>query len=332
MKPAYYNEIDPYPAQWLRNLIAVGHIPAGDVDERDIREVQPDDLRGYGQCHFFAGIAGWPYALRLAGWPDDEPVWTGSCPCQPLSSAGQRKGHADERHLWPAFHALIAECKPATVFGEQVASKDGREWLAGVRADLEHLGYAVGSADMPAAGVGAPHIRQRLWWVADAANGRRREGQSTTGKTRPPESRSESPEQLQGRFERRSSNGGLADADGRDAGAERQQCGGEHRQQPQDSGFAGGLGDAPGARLQGTGGQQSQRGARGIGQPRPSGGHGFWNAASQIPCGDGKARRVGTGIQPLAHGVSARVGKLRAAGNAIVPQVAAEFIKAARDA
>src|SRR5581483_3942081 len=103
----YYSEIDPYAAEWLRNLIAAGHLPAGDVDERDIADVATGDLAGYRQCHFFAGIGGWPYALRLAGWPDDEPVWTGSCPCQPLSSAGQRKGHADDRHLWPAFYRLI---------------------------------------------------------------------------------------------------------------------------------------------------------------------------------------------------------------------------------
>jgi DNA (cytosine-5)-methyltransferase 1 len=169
---SYYNEIDPYAAQWLRNLIAEGLIAKGDVDERSIKDVRGSDLAGYTQCHFFAGIGGWSYALRLAGWPDSEPVWTGSCPCQPLSSAGQRKGHADERHLWPAFHALIAERRPATVFGEQVASKDGREWLAGVRADLEALGYALGAADLCAASAGAPHIRQRIFWLADAEPGR----------------------------------------------------------------------------------------------------------------------------------------------------------------
>ena len=165
---AYYNEIEPYCAQWLRNLIGAGLIAPGEVDERSIVDVRGDDLRSFTQCHFFAGIAGWSYALRLAGWEDDRPVWTGSCPCQPLSSAGQRKGHADERHLWPAFHRLIAERRPATVFGEQVASKDGREWLAGVRADLEVLGYACGAADLCAAGVSAPHIRQRLFWMADS--------------------------------------------------------------------------------------------------------------------------------------------------------------------
>ena len=162
---AYYNDNDKYCAQWLRNLIAAGEIPPGDVDERDIQEIRASDLRGYATCHFFAGIGGWPLALDLAGW-GDRSVWTGSCPCQPLSSAGQRKGHADERHLWPAFYDLIAECRPPVVLGEQVASKDGREWLAGVRADLEGLGYAVGAADLPAAGAGAKHNRSRLWWLA----------------------------------------------------------------------------------------------------------------------------------------------------------------------
>ena len=183
---AYYNEIDPSAAQWLRNLMTDGLIPPGDVDERDIREVMPGDLEGYTQCHFFAGIGGWPLALQLAGWPDDRPVWTGSCPCQPFSAAGKRKGAADERHLWPAFHALIAELKPSVCFGEQVASPLGREWLAGVRADLEALGYAVGAADLCAAGVGAPHIRQRLFWVGDATGkGRDTKGQSGEALSKP---------------------------------------------------------------------------------------------------------------------------------------------------
>ena len=90
--PAYYNEIDPYAAQWLRNLISSGHIAAGDVDERSIVEVRPDDLRGYTQCHFFAGIGVLSHALRLAGWSDDRPVlvWTASLPCQPFSAAGKQ--------------------------------------------------------------------------------------------------------------------------------------------------------------------------------------------------------------------------------------------------
>ncbi len=114
---AWYNEISPFAAQWLRNLIAAGHIAPGDVDGRSIEEVNPDDLRDYTQCHFFAGIGVWSYALRKAGWPDDKPVWTGSCPFQPFSAAGRGGWFDDKRHLWPAFHWLISQCRPEYVFG-----------------------------------------------------------------------------------------------------------------------------------------------------------------------------------------------------------------------
>jgi DNA (cytosine-5)-methyltransferase 1 len=164
---AYYNEIDPYAAHWLRNLIEAGHIAPGVVDERSIEDIKPDELVGYTQCHFFAGIGVWSLALRRAGWPDNRPVWTGSCPCQPFSAAGAGAGFADERHLWPAFNHLIAQCRPPVVFGEQVASKAVEPWVDLVHADLEALGYAFGGVPFPSAGVGAPHIRDRLYWVAD---------------------------------------------------------------------------------------------------------------------------------------------------------------------
>ena len=163
---AYYNEIDPGAAQWLRNLIEAGHIAPGIVDTRSIEDITADDLKGFTQVHFFAGIGVWSYALRCAGWPDDRPVWTGSCPCQPFSTAGKRKGLTDERHLWPAMFHLIEECRPGVVFGEQVASKDGLQWLDTVQTDLEGAGYAAAAVDLCAAGFGAPHIRQRLYWVA----------------------------------------------------------------------------------------------------------------------------------------------------------------------
>jgi len=412
---AYFNDSDPFACEWLRALLAAGYLPAGDVDDRDIREVRADDLEGYDQCHFFAGIGGWPYALQLAGWPAGRPVWTGSCPCQPLSSAGQRRGHADERHLWPAFHALIAERRPATVFGEQVASRLGREWLAGVRADLEQLGYAVGAADLPAASVGAPHIRQRLWWVADA--GRAGDGRSgqvqgtacTRETSSPRQGRNgtdrvvggggavgglaESSEQRRERgentgrsvsedktkrreslsdIERSSDVGGVADANVRDKQTQREsqapssdigtverryklgiggcgdaggvvvpdggqpgdgdlQRGGEYGQQPQDRG-AGGVADStePGRCEQP--GRHGRKNRRASAEPRRLRDLGFWSDFDLIPCADGKARRVESGTFPLAHGVPARVGKLRAYGNAIVPQVAAAFVRAAIEA
>lgn len=164
--PHYYNEIEDYCADWLRNLIRAGHLPAGDVDTRSIEDVHPDDLRGYTQCHFFAGIGGWPLALRLAGWPDDRPVWTGSCPCQPFSAQGLRAGLADERHLWPHFFRLIRECRPASVHGEQVETAIAHGWLDVVFDDLEGEGYAVAPAGLPAASVGAPHPRPRIFWTA----------------------------------------------------------------------------------------------------------------------------------------------------------------------
>lgn len=162
----YYNEIDPYAAQWLRNLIAAGHIATGDVDERSILDVSPDDLQGYTQCHFFAGIGVWSHALRRAGWDDDRPIWTGSCPCQPFSQAGKSEGFLDDRHLWPYFYRLIKECGPSVVAGEQVASKDVDPWIDLVQTDLEALDYAFGCVALPAAGVGAPTIRDRTFWMA----------------------------------------------------------------------------------------------------------------------------------------------------------------------
>ncbi len=166
---AYYNEIDPYAAQWLRNLISAGLIPAGDVDDRSIADVSPGDLGGYTQCHFFAGLGGWLEALALAGWSSDQPVWTGSCPCQPFSLAGDLRGFSDERHLWPQWLRLISKCSPPVIFGEQVAG--ATQWLGLVRGDLETMGYAVGAIPIEAASAGSYQLRDRFWFVADRDRG-----------------------------------------------------------------------------------------------------------------------------------------------------------------
>ena len=164
----YYNDNDPKTAEWLRQLILAGLIPNGVVDDRSIEEVKPSDLNGYTQCHFFAGIGGWSLALQIAGWPETKQVWTGSCPCQPFSNAGRGRTTEDERHLWPVFADLIEKCRPPTVYGEQVASPAGRDWLTGVLDDLEKMEYSTAAIDLCSAGVFAPHLRQRLFWVGHA--------------------------------------------------------------------------------------------------------------------------------------------------------------------
>lgn len=287
---AYYNENDPFAAQWLRNLIASGHIAPGVVDERSIEDVTPDDLHGFTQCHFFAGVGVWSLALRRAGWPDDKPVWTGSCPCQPFSAAGKGNGFADERHLWPAFFHLISECKPGVIFGEQVASKDGLGWLDLVQADLEATNYATAAVDLCAAGFGAPHIRQRLFWVADSDNA------GLEGWEGMPERSAE--------FTAGSGcmDGGMAYTTG---------------------------GEQPGSRNQRQAGRDeySNSCAAGCSElTKPT--KGYWRDADWLFCRDDKWRPVEPGTFPLADGVAGRVGKLRAYGNAIVAPVAEEFIRA----
>lgn len=340
---AYYNEIDPFAAQWLRNLIAAGHIAPGEVDERSIEDVTPDDLRGFTQCHFFAGIGVWSHSLRLAGWPDDKPVWTGSCPCQPFSAAGKGDGFTDERHLWPHFFHLISERRPQHVFGEQVASGNANTWFDLVQADLEGVGYAFGLVPFTSAGIGAPHIRERAYWVANAdsvISDRR-------GNIRAP-----------GRDEYSNSGDDVRLAD---ANHDRQQpgqgigCICKCAEKGIDIGWSrqnGGLGNTNLTRLEGLSGNDGAAGwerptgpvaAPGV-HMRPLEVNGFWRDADWLLCRDGKWRPVEPGTFPLVDGAAARlgrvepgvarvassnrVGRLKGYGNAINAQAAAEFIRA----
>ena len=389
---AYYNEFEPGAAEWLRELIRMGMIADGVVDERSIVDVRPDDIKGFDQCHFFAGVGGWSAALRLAGWPDDRPVWTGSCPCQPFSSAGKRQGTADERHLWPEFFRLIRECRPPVIFGEQVASSEvlGTDleadfvdavsrgdcakanklakrlvssgtvhyhprWLDGVLADLESIDYAGRANDLPAACVNSPHIRQRLCWLADAERWpAERRGHNLPTAPGGDEAEARQWQRVRAELGAGGDAGGLEhpQGDGRK----------QRRSEPSGRGVAGGcgdggMGDAEQQGLEGHAGhgddgdQPRRDGADAAGSATAASDVGFWSDYDLIPCRDGKARRVERGTFPLAYGIpagvvpggdtsveevqattEARVMRLRGYGNAIVPQVAAEFVKAYMEA
>ena len=352
---AYYNEFDPYAAQWLRNLIAAGEIAPGDVDERSIEDVRPTELAGYTQCHFFAGIGAWSYALRRAGWPDDRPIWTGSCPCQPFSAAGKGDGFADERHLWPAFYHLISQCRPPVILGEQVASKAIAPWIDLVHADLEAMGYAFGGIPFPAAGVGTPGIRDRAYWMADAI--------SHSGGRKAPasdhrESQTNGPADWTGGCG--GAFGGLAhhNGDGCQPGREGSAAMGYGQATGADCG-AGGLADTIMQQLPDRQPGLSDvddalgriEGAAAIAglchDLRPGPTNGFWRDADWLGCRDGKWRPVEPGTFPLAHGTAARVGsrgpdwqtpagaesqghrvgRLRGYGNAINAEAAVAFIQ-----
>lgn len=309
--------------------MAAGHIAPGRVEQQSITELSARHVAGITQFHAFAGLGGWSHALRLAGWPDDLPVWTGSCPCQPFSAAGRKKGFADERHLWPAWFKLIRACRPACILGEQIASPDGLRWLDLVQADLEGAGYAVRAADLPAACVGAPHKRQRLYFVAVPYGFK---GRSHIRQRRPRENLPEAAgcgEACElANTERR----------GRGEGRSSEQDGPEE-EQPNRLGAAHELGDASCERSQGDAGTvpraqalgpEERFGARRIADEFVPAGSttGFWADAEWWLCRDGKGRPAQRSHFPLATGTAGRVGQLRAYGNAICAPLAATFIKA----
>lgn len=345
-------------------------IARGTIDNRSIKNVQADDIRGFGRVHFFAGIAGWEYALQLAGWPDDRLVWTGSCPCQSYSSAGKRKGNDDERDLWPDFFNLIRECRPATVFGEQVANAIRFGWIDRLQADLEGIGYAVGYAVLGAHSAGRDHIRQRLFWVADAGSKRKLESRCimpavADGRTtredvgiggvfdgmadaghgerwrtceREPGGQSQAKRDQKSIDDQRGGiPSGMAVPNGRHECDGQLQRSGEQRFEPEDGGTGERVGDSIGI------GQERRTDGRILFSKRreaaerparfPSGDYDY------IPCRDGKTRRVESGLEPLVDGISFRLADgrtrenvsrqkvLHGIGNAIVPQVAASFIR-----
>jgi DNA (cytosine-5)-methyltransferase 1 len=274
-----YTDIDPFCFEWIRGLFDSGQLPDGIILRSDVREIDPALLSEIDQAHFFAGIGGWAYAIELAGWPRDWPVWTGSCPCQPWSVAGRGKREDDERHIWPAWFRIIRECEPPIIFGEQVASPAARAWFDIVSADLESTGYAVGSANLCACGVGAPHIRQRLYWVAISGSiGQERFADAKS------ETRSKPRSFLCGNHYFWEDKEWLSGRDGKFRPAE-----------PSSFPLAHGL-------------------PRSLGRLRP------WERKL--------AEVAGADVRNLKEAGRNRVGRLRGYGNAIVPHLAAEFIRA----
>jgi len=326
-----YNENDPVAAFVLQHLADSDIIAQGRVDNRSIKDIDPIDLEGVSQFHAFAGAGLWSIAARLAGWPNDRPLWTGSCPCQPFSQAGKGAGTDDPRHLWPDFFRLIRACRPPIVVGEQVAGSAGYGWLDGVRADLEGEGYACRAVDIPACAMDAPHIRNRIYWVAvaNAVGGRERR---KPNEFLAPTCRSEN--QIP-----RQRNGGAFDAiDERVADAD---SGGRARRAQDEIGR-----EEHGAATEWPDDmEQAASERRGEGRPEPilrgrrpaltsadvSGvtqNGTYWSDAEWIICHDGKARRTKPGLRLLVNGMARRTDLWRLAGNSIVPHVAAEVLKA----
>lgn len=303
MNVNYYNEFDKGAAAWLRELINAKLIPFGYVDERSITEVTASDVQGFTQCHFFAGIGGWSLALQLAGIDPSTKLWTGSPPCQPFSTAGKQLGQFDERHLAPVFLNLVSKCKPPVLFGEQVAAAIGKSWMCDLQTHLEGEGYAVGFAVLPACSVGAPHKRDRLFFGATLgdANSKRHDRQHALLQRTGQEDMS--------KVTGTGKDGSMADTDSERLQRERRDSDSQGRE---------GQNIRQAGLLDGTGAESESTNPH----------HSFWSDADWLGCRDGKFRPVESGTFPLANGVPARVGRLRGYGNAIVPQVAAEFVKA----
>lgn len=353
-----FNEIEPFAAAWLRAMYGDAHI-----DTRSIADLQPADIAGFRRVHFFAGIGGWEEALRIAGWSEEREIWTGSCPCQPFSVAGKRGGTNDERHLWPEYFRLIRECRPQTAMGEQVSSADGLAWLDGVFADLEAEGYTCWAVDTCAAGVSAPHIRQRLYWVAESKSPRGRE-QLRGGNGESEASEAEIQDWRLREQQRPAINEQLgnhcpthrlehAASDGRDA----------RRAESGRGSVASGCGTDRLGDTSSEGPQERQDGERGAAdlQHQAAIGAGSWSNYRIEQLSDGTQRRIESSLFALAHGIPRdvgpiiaelgklgfdprtakriianarrnRTGRLRGYGNAIVPQVAVEFIRSMMEA
>lgn len=255
----------------------------------------------------FCEYAEWPRKVLAKHWPNvpifedvrtlkgtdiDGPidVVVGGYPCQPFSTAGRRKGKEDDRHLWPEFNRLVAELRPAWVIGENVAGHISMG-LDDVLSDLERQNYACRTFVIPACATDAPHRRDRVWTVAHATQLQRDGGR-------------EHPEPSERQIPQSGKRGGAKHV----SNAKRQR-GRSRDTQRKNAAHAGEL----------HCGSRGDAGRMGAGFAKPRMGR----MADGLPAGmDGPCRWPDEpDIPRVAKGVKDRVNRLKALGNAVVPQI-----------
>ena len=220
-------------------------------------------------------------------------VICGGYPCQPFSTAGQRRGKEDDRHLWPEVDRLLAELRPTWALFENVAGHISMG-LDDVLSDLEGQGYACRTFVIPACAVNAPHRRDRVWIVAHAEKFRRDGGKYNR--------KNHAAGRVQGKSGRSGRADNVAHAGG--VNAQGQQSGGadtQERAQPRER--------PPGPRRDGIG--------RGRAEPGVGGMADGLSAGMDGPCRWPDEPDIGR----VAKGVKDRAKRLKALGNAVVPQI-----------
>jgi DNA (cytosine-5)-methyltransferase 1 len=275
----------------------------------------------------FCEVEEFPRAVLAKHWPDvpcfpdvrklkgadiDGPVDVicGGYPCQPFSTAGRRRGAEDDRHLWPEFNRLVAELRPTWVIGENVAGHISMG-LDSVLSDLEGQGYACRTFVIPACAVDAPHRRDRVWTVGHARSER-------FGREKSRKSRMEGDVFLSQRWQQGANQPSRSSQNVAYAAQLQRNGSGEHRQQ--GCGQVPELGKRSGAepladthdagpqRRKETGNTRSER---------------TWCDEQFERCLDlpRATWRPEPDVGRVAHGISRRVDRLKALGNAVVPQI-----------
>jgi len=240
---------------------------------------------------------------------------TGGFPCQPYSCAGKRRGEKDDRALGGEMVRVISEALPAWVLGENVAGFTNMG-LDAMLSDLEGLGYACQTFIIPACSLNAPHRRDRVWIVAHSDRQREignkpKHGQrSRTKQDRENVAHSEGlGHRGRDRQERGTPQGELFSQE--QAG---RQVGGEAQGRREPSGESQDVAHSDAAR------RGEHGGAIAIQAEQPPIEH---------DCGGtGNHWDLEPDVGRVAHGIPSRTHRLRALGNSIVPQVAAEIIRA----